>query len=47
MAAQLKDEGRFPAVQMLRKKEFTRFVTACENPRAPSENLKRAMRSGK
>ena len=43
MAAQLKDEGRFPAVQKLRKAEFNRFVEACEKPKAPTEGLKQLM----
>jgi hypothetical protein len=47
MAAQLKDEGRFPAVQILRQQEFTRFVTACENPKQASAKLKHSVRSGK
>ena len=45
MAAQLKDEGRFPAVQKLRKTEFTRFVDACEKPRQSSGALKALMAS--
>lgn len=43
MAAQLKDEGRFPAVQVLRKAEFDRFVEACAKPRAPNAGLRELM----
>lgn len=47
MAAQLKDDGRFPAVQILRKNEFSRFIAACENPKQASDKLKNSVRSGK
>jgi hypothetical protein len=40
MAAQLKDGGRYPAVQKLKKDEFVRFVEACQESPKPSERLK-------
>lgn len=40
MAAQLKDGGRYPAVQKLKKDEFVRFVEACQEPAKPSASLK-------
>ena len=39
MAAQLTDEGRFPAVQKLTKAEFSNFVNTCNAPAQPSPGL--------
>jgi len=43
MAAQLKDGGRYPATHKLDPQAYQRFVQACENPPAPSEELKALM----
>jgi hypothetical protein len=40
MAAQLKDGGRYPAVQKLDKAQFSRFAAACEAAPKPSASLK-------
>jgi uncharacterized protein (DUF1778 family) len=40
MAAQLSEEGRFPAVQEISEAEYTRFVHTCQNAPEPTEKLK-------
>lgn len=45
MAAQLTEEGRFPAVQEISKAEYERFVNGCENAPQPTQKLKDLMRT--
>jgi hypothetical protein len=45
MAAQLTEEGRFPAVQRISKAEYERFVDGCENAAQPIQKLKDLMNS--
>ena len=45
MAAQLKDGGRYPAVQKLKKDEFVRFVQTCQEAPKPSDTLKALIRN--
>lgn len=45
MAAQLKDGGRYPAVQKLKKDEFVRFVETCQEAPKPSAALKALVRN--
>jgi hypothetical protein len=40
MAAQLSEEGRFPAVQEISETEYYRFVQICQNAPEPTEKLK-------
>ncbi len=40
MAAILREEGRYPAVQVIGEAEFKRFVALCQNPPAPTPKLR-------
>jgi len=43
MAAELKEEGRFPAVQKIGRAEYEHFVKTCENAPQPNQKLKDLM----
>lgn len=45
MAAQLKDEGRFPVIQRVSRDQFSRFSEACKHPPKASPKLKELMAS--
>ena len=43
MAAQLTEEGRFPAVQKISRAEYDRFVGVCESAPPPVQKLRDLM----
>ncbi len=44
MAAQLKDDGRYPSAQKLQAGEYRHFVETCKNPPKPSAKFKALMK---
>jgi hypothetical protein len=45
MAAQLSEEGRFPAVHEISWEEYVHFVATCQNAPAPTQKLRELLRS--
>jgi uncharacterized protein (DUF1778 family) len=45
MAAVLRTEGRYPAVQVISEAEFKRFVELCQNAPAPTPKLRMLLKT--
>jgi hypothetical protein len=45
MAAVLREEGRFPAVQVICEAEFKRFVALCQDAPAPTPKLRTLLKT--
>ena len=45
MAAVLREEGRFPAVQVICEAEFKRFVALCQDAPAPTPKLRMLLKN--